>query len=67
MGNMAMLRQKIDESGMTVTAVAEKTGISRESLYNKLNGETEFKASEIMKITQTLRLEKVEQDEIFFA
>ena len=30
------LRRVIDASGMTVTAIAEKCGITRETLYNKL-------------------------------
>lgn len=66
MGNMAELRRKIDQSGMTMTAVAEKIGVSRETLYNKLSGESEFKASEIVSLTRVLRLEKTEQDDIFF-
>ena len=66
MGNMAELRRKIDQSGMTMTAVAEKIGVSRETLYNKLSGESEFKASEIVSLTRVLRLERTEQDDIFF-
>lgn len=65
MGNMAELRRKIDQSGMTMTAVAEKIGVSRVTLYNKLSGESEFKASEIVRLTRVLRLEKTEQDDIF--
>ncbi len=66
MGNMKMLRERIDSSGMTVVSVAAKSGIQRETLYNKLNGKSEFKASEIRGLTETLRLTRDEQDRIFF-
>lgn len=40
-----MLKDKITDSGMTVKAVAEKSGILRETLYNRLKGVGEFTAS----------------------
>lgn len=61
-----MLRAKIQDSGMTLTAIAKKSGINRETLYNKLNGTSDFKASEIMGISETLRLSNSERDRIFF-
>ena len=67
MGNPEMLKGKIRESGMTVTAIAFKCGVTRESLYKKLNGETEFKASEIVKLTNILRLTQKERNEIFLS
>jgi len=66
MGDMNMLREKIKESGITVTAIADKLNVSRETLYNRMNGESEFRASEIAILTDTLRLKKSEQDTIFF-
>lgn len=66
MGNMKMLRSKIDETGITIVALAAKCGITRESLYNKLEGKSEFKASEIHAITCALNLKKSERDKIFF-
>ena len=51
---------------MTITSVAKKIGITRETLYNRLdNGD--FKASEIVAITNVLSLTKKERDDIFFA
>lgn len=38
MPNIEMLRSKMDESGMTIKAIAEKSGILRETLYNRLKG-----------------------------
>ena len=67
MGDMTMLRKKIKDSGITVTAVADRIGVTRETLYNRLNGDSEFKASEIACLTDMLRLKKDEQDAIFFS
>lgn len=60
-----LLKSKIEESGMTVKAVAEKSGILRETFYNKLRGSGEFTASEIVALTRTLRLTRSERDQIF--
>lgn len=67
MVNLTLLRNTIDDSGVTIVSIAEKIGISREGLYKKLSGEAEFKASEIEKITSAMRLSKEERDSIFFA
>lgn len=67
MGDMTMLRKKIKDSGVTFTAVADKIGVTRETLYNRLDGKSEFKASEISCLTNMLRLKKAEQDAIFFS
>ena len=48
MANIDYLRSKMDESRMTVVAIAEKSGILRETLYNRLNGKRDFTASEIV-------------------
>lgn len=66
MPNIDLLKKKIKESGMTMIAIAEKSGILRETLYNRLNGEGEFKVSEIVALTSVLGLTKKERDEIFF-
>jgi DNA-binding phage protein len=59
------LKEKMDDSGMTVVAIAKKSGIMRETLYNRLNGRGEFTASEIVALTRVLRLTPEERDEIF--
>lgn len=64
--NTKLLEKKISDSGMTMVSLAEKTGILRESLYNKLKGSTEFKASEISSLSKVLRLSTRERDAIFF-
>lgn len=57
----------ISESGITITAIAKKIGITREGFYKKLNNETEFKASEISALQEILGLSNRKRDEIFFA
>ena len=66
MFNTKLLEKKISDSCMTMVSLAEKTGILRESLYNKLKGNTEFKASEISSLSKVLRLSTRERDAIFF-
>lgn len=61
------LNKEIEESGITITAIAKKIGITREGFYKKLNNETEFKASEISALQRILNLSNEKRDEIFFA
>ena len=67
MTDVEKLNKTIEESGITITAIACKMGISREGLYKKLNNETEFKASEILMMQNILHMSNKERDEIFFA
>lgn len=64
--NCKMLRDKIADSGMSIVSIANKIDISRESLYNKMNGKTDFTAREITGLTTVLMLTRKERDEIFF-
>jgi predicted transcriptional regulator len=52
---------------MTMVAISEKSGILRETLYNKINGNSDFKASEILGLSDTLKLSSEDRDKIFFA
>lgn len=60
------LRKKIDDSGISITYIAGKIGITREGFYNKLNNITEFKASEIVCLSQLLHLSDNDRNCIFF-
>ena len=62
--NVELLKEKFEESGMTVTAIADKSGICRETLYNRMKSGN-FYASEISALTKTLRLTRKERDDIF--
>lgn len=64
--NYNLLDETIKNTGITKTAIADKMGITRESLYNKLDGKTEFTVSEICSITNALNLSKDDRDAIFF-
>lgn len=67
MPNTELLKEKIKDSGMTVVSIAKKSGMLRETLYNRLNGEGEWKVSEVRGLTDTLRLSNQDRDEIFLS
>lgn len=67
MTDIELLKTRIIDSGMTVTSVCLKAGIKRETLYNRLNGKGEFTASEIVALSQVLRLTRVDRDKIFLS
>ncbi len=58
------LRSLIVERGMTQSFVAEKLGISPQSLSYKINNRVEFKASEIETLCSLLSIK--DKDSIFF-
>lgn len=61
------LNKIIEESGISFTALSSKMGLHRRTLYNKVNGATEFKVSEIIAIQRILHMTSEERDSIFFA
>lgn len=64
--NHALLRDTIQDRGIKVSVLADKIGISRQSLHMKLNGERSFDQGEIMAIKINLRLSDEEFMSIFF-
>ena len=60
-----LLNYKIKESGYRFGFIADKMNISRTALYNKINGKTEFYASEIQSLLEILNLELEEKEKIF--
>lgn len=64
--DLKYLCSKIDEIKIPVTTIAEKMGISRQTLYLKMNGKREFKTSEITNLCDILRLTTEEKRRIFF-
>lgn len=60
------LKQYMNDTGMTITAIAEKSGILRETLYNRLRT-GDFKVSEITALVETLHMTVAERNAIFFA
>ena len=67
MTDTMLLAKAIDDSGLKKGYLAEKLGISRQSLTSLLNGRTEFKASQIDTLTTLLQLTAERRDAIFFA
>lgn len=67
MKNSELLKKEIKNSGMTMTAIAKKTGISRGTLYNKLNKIESFTASEIVSLSDALHMSKEKRDKIFLS
>ncbi len=67
MPNIEKLNEVIKDSGMTVTAIANKSGINRITLYNRMNGKGEFTISEIIALTRVLHMDTDTRNAIFFA
>lgn len=67
MTNSILLNYKIKVSGFRHGFLADKLGLSRTGLYNKINNKSEFLASEIQALSEILNLSPDERQEIFFA
>ena len=65
MPNIDLLKEKIKDSGIPMTVLAQKSGILRVTLYNRLSGVGDFTTSEVMGLTKALKLTKSERDQIF--
>lgn len=65
--NNDLLRKVIQDRGVKVSVLADKMGISRQSLHLKLNGDRSFDQGEIMAIKTNLRLSDKEFMSIFFS
>ena len=61
------LRQKIEESGIKYTFIAEKLGLTKQGLSRKLEDGTDFKVPQMFILKDILRLSAKEAREIFFA
>ena len=66
MTNSKKLRKAIKDSGMSIIFIAMKCDMSRQTLYNRINGRSEFTAKEIELLSDVLRLSKQQIAEIFF-
>lgn len=64
--NGAELRAVIAREGKTFRSLANALGISEQAFYNKLNCESDFKASEIKVLRTELNLTAEQIDYIFF-
>ena len=67
MTDIDMLSMVISKSGLKIGYIAERLGLTREGLYRKLRGQTEFKVSELAILQRVLRLSDADIKAIFFA
>lgn len=68
MTNTALLEARIQASGYKKSYIAKVLGLTRAGLASKIQGLTEFKASEISALCDLLRIDDwQERDQIFFA
>lgn len=67
MVDLKTLNKTIDQSGMKLSAISDKMGVTRTTLYNKVSGRTEFNASEIETLANVLHLSEKDRNSIFFA
>ena len=65
--NLIKLAEKIENCGLTKSAIAEGLGLTRQGLYNKLSGDNEFTGSELKTLSKLLELTDQERNDIFFA
>lgn len=67
MVNTSKLKAKIVEKGLLQEAVAMQLGMTSATFNYKVNNKTEFRASEIKKLSEILQLTMAEVFAIFFA
>ena len=65
MVNIQLLKDKIRESGMTTVSVCKKSGILRQTLYNRYDNPN-FTIDEINGLKQALNLKWTDVKHIFF-
>lgn len=65
--DLKLLREKVEQSGLRASFIAEKLGISRTVWHQRCEGRTQFKKDEIITLRKLLRLTAKEFRAIFFA
>lgn len=67
MTDCIMLRGKIESSGLKLSFICDKLGISYTTLQRKIDGKAEFSASEMLSMCDLLGIKDIsEQRSIFF-
>ena len=61
-----LLKKKIEESRYRFNWIAKQLNLSPFGMRKKVNGENEFKISEVKKISELLNLNEKEREKIFF-
>lgn len=64
--NSALLDKKIEESGLKVSFIIEKLGLSHNGFYKKKNGITPFRASEVYVLCDLLKITDEGEKKLIF-
>jgi len=64
-GNMTLLRELIDRSGISLTNISKQLNMTYISLNNKLNGKYAFSLDEALQLKRILHLTQSEWDAVF--
>ena len=65
MGNMELLREFIERSGISITNIAKQLNITYVALNNKLKGKFAFTLDEALLLKKILRLTQTEWNAVF--
>lgn len=65
--NVNDLKAEIARNELTIPKLALLIGMDKKTLYSRINGETAFKQTEIVKVSQMLNLSEEGIMRIFFA
>ena len=65
MTDLDALKQAIEDSGIPITTLCKKAGMTTATLYNRLKGIGFFKVNEIVGLQNALKLTDKERDAIF--
>lgn len=66
MTNTTLLKKRIKESGYKIEKIASVLEVSRQTLSNKINNNTDFTVKEMYGLSDFLNIDAVEMKEIFF-
>lgn len=67
MTNSVLLKEKIQNSGLKMSVICECIGVTYGPMKKKIDGDVEFKASEISALSKLLGITERERTAIFFA
>ena len=67
MTDTELLLSCIKNCGSTITSLAKQLNLSRQGLWKKIYNKSEFKQSEIQKVTTILELDAEKERQIFFS
>lgn len=66
MTNSALFREAVAKAGIKYKFLAKTLGITPYGLQKKIENRSEFKASEIYLVSETLNLSEADRNSIFF-